>query len=139
MLCPAHDPGADGPAGEAELRSVVSVLLREIYAEAELCDFIRLPGRPDYELRVGCPKVVAKWVIVPEGIVRRAAVNDAARRTLRNVLATVVLIQRAQRSFDRARELLATVDARQEWTTRQSDAPPPAKSPGWQDVERGQA
>jgi hypothetical protein len=96
MLCPAHDPGADGPAGEAELRSVVSVLLREIHAEAELCDFIRLPWRPDDELRVGCPGIdlaktngddswtlpmPARHVIDRDGVIRDAQVDpDYTRR-----------------------------------------------------------
>jgi hypothetical protein len=60
-----------------------------------------------YTLRVGWPGVVAKCVIVPEGMIRLASVNLTARRALRNLLATIVMVQQAQRALDQSRELLA--------------------------------
>jgi hypothetical protein len=58
-------------------RAIVAALLKEIHAEADLGEFIRLPGEPQYELRVGWPGGVAKWVIVPEGMIRLASVNQS--------------------------------------------------------------
>jgi hypothetical protein len=89
------------------MRAIVTALLKQVHPEAELCDFSRSPGAPHYELRVGMPGVVAKWVIVPEGIIQRAPYDLAVRRTLRNLLATIVLVELGQRASDLSRELLA--------------------------------
>lgn len=106
-LCPSHHPNPDADAGETHLRATVAALLKQTHPKAELCDFSRSPGSPHYELRVGMPGVVAKWVIVPEGIIQRAPDDIAARRTLRNLLATIILVQLGQRASDLSRELLA--------------------------------
>jgi hypothetical protein len=106
-LCAAHHPGSNVTAGDPELRAIVAALLKEIHAEADLGEFIRLPGEPHCALRVGWPGVVAKWVIVPEGMIRLASVNLTARRALRNLLATIVMVQQAQRALNQSRELLA--------------------------------
>ena len=74
-LCAAHHPGSDVAAGETELRAIVTALLKQIHAEADLSEFIQLPARAHYELRVSVPGVVGKWVFVPEGMVRRAPVD----------------------------------------------------------------
>src|SRR5262245_14801496 len=106
-LCEAHLPGPDATPADTEPRAFISALLHEIHAGAELCELVRLPDGPHYELRAGLPGLVAKWVVVPEGMVRLASVDLAAHRALRNLLATIVLIQQAQLSLDQSRELLA--------------------------------
>jgi hypothetical protein len=90
MLCPAHDPGPDPVDGESELRAMLSALLKQLHTEAEMSDFVRLSGGPHYELRVGVSGGVAKWVIVPEGIVRRAPVDLPTHRVLRDFLAAII-------------------------------------------------
>ena len=98
MLCRAHHPGPDAAAGESELRAFVTALLKQIDTRVELSEFIKLPAGPHYELRVGVPGGMAKWVIVPEGMVRRAPFDLPAHRVLRDLLASIIHVQQGQRS-----------------------------------------
>jgi CheY-like chemotaxis protein len=112
-LCPAHDPVSKASAGDAELRARITALLREIHPKAKLCEFYAVPGESHYELRVGMPNLVGKWVVLPKSIVQRAAIDLTAHRALRNCLTTIVLVQQAHRAVDQSREVLAdSVQAR---------------------------